>query len=244
MVDKLSVEHGFVNLDVEKCMRGENQRGTFIGLELRKLVEHGKIIPADLIVSMLKKIIYCGTPSCNKFILTNFPDQIEQAREFESKCCKIAAMIYPTGQGSVVEIKGNNLSLYNIDSLFQKEFRLKTMSEWSYQLFDEKLGNKVEYGVIVGKSLSGKTTIANKVASMLGTTILDMKAIADKVKAKLGTEEEPFEGEVPIAKVEEEIVSIINASKSSIKRQKFLFDNYTHTSDADFLAFISKFGSP
>ena len=109
---------------------------------------------------MLKKIIYCGTPSCNKFILSNFPDIIEQAKEFEDKCSKIAAMIYPTGTGNIVEIKNNNLSQYNIDSLFQKEFRLKTMSEWSKQLFEEKLGNKVEYSVIVGKSNSGKTTIA------------------------------------------------------------------------------------
>lgn len=92
------------------------------------------------------------------------------------------------------------------------------MSEWSYQLFDEKLGNKVEYGVIVGKSLSGKTTISNKLAEMFGTTILDMKAITGDVKSKLGTEEEPFEGEVPIAKVEEEICRIIDASKSSPTR--------------------------
>lgn len=162
IVEKLSKQHGFINLDVEKCMRGENDRGTAIGLQLRKLVEQAKIIPGDLIVKMLKMIIYCGTPAQNKFILTNFPDMIEQAKEFEQKCSKIAAMIYPTGSGSIVEIKNNNLSLYNIDSLFQKEFRLKTMNEWSYQLFDEKLGNKVDYVILIGKSLAGKTTVAKK----------------------------------------------------------------------------------
>jgi hypothetical protein len=35
--------------------------------------------------------------------------------------------------------------------------------------------------------------------------ILDMKAIADGVKATLGSEEEPFEGEVPIGDVEKAI---------------------------------------
>lgn len=83
MVEKLSSEHGFINLDVEKCMKGENERGTPIGLQLRKLVEQSKIIPGDLIVRMLKMIIYCGIPSQNKFILTRFPDLIEQAKEFE-----------------------------------------------------------------------------------------------------------------------------------------------------------------
>jgi len=40
----------------------------------------------------------------------------------------------------------------------------------------------------------------------LGYTVLDMKAISDQVKSKMGTEEEPFEGEVPLSKIEEEIV--------------------------------------
>jgi len=84
-------------------------------------------------------------------------------------------MIYPTGSGSIIEIKNNNLSQYNIDSFFQKEFRLQTMNEWSYQLFDEKLGNRVDYGIIVGKSLSGKTTVCKKLVEMYGATILDMK---------------------------------------------------------------------
>ena len=32
MVEKLSKEHGFVNLDVDKCMTGESDRGTNIGI--------------------------------------------------------------------------------------------------------------------------------------------------------------------------------------------------------------------
>lgn len=34
------------------------------------------------------------------------------------------------------------------------------MSEWNYQVFDEKLGNKVQYGFMTGKSMGGKTTLA------------------------------------------------------------------------------------
>lgn len=31
-------------------------------------------------------------------------------------------------------------------------------------MFDEKLGNKVEYGVMIGKSLSGKSELARLLA--------------------------------------------------------------------------------
>jgi len=42
-----------------------------------------------------------------------------------------------------------------------------------------------------------------------GYTVLDMKALTEKVKSKLGTEEEPFDGEVPIGEVEKDIVATV-----------------------------------
>ena len=139
-----------MNLDINFLIRDENERKTAIGQEMHAMVQGNRIIPAEMIVRMLKKIIYCGQPSINKFILSSFPDIIEQAREFEQNCAKIAAIIYSTNEDSVVEIKNNNLSLFNIDSLFQKEFRLKTMTHWDSSVFNEKLGNKIVFGVIVG----------------------------------------------------------------------------------------------
>jgi hypothetical protein len=136
-------------------------------------------------------------------------------------------MIYPTTQGATVEIKGNNLTLHNIDSLFQKNFKLQTMNEWSYQLFDEKLGNKTQFGIMCGKSLSGKTTIAKHLESSLGYKILDMKAIESSVQARLTPEGEDAVA-VPIAEVEKEIVSIITAATSGAGKAKFIFDGFTH----------------
>jgi adenylate kinase family enzyme len=114
----LPADQRFINLDVDKIQRGENERGTLVGQELQNLVAQSKVAPADLTVRMLNKIIYCGQPSQTRFILSSFPDIIDQAQEFEKNCSKIAAMIYPTSQGATVEIKGNNLTLHNIDSLF------------------------------------------------------------------------------------------------------------------------------
>jgi len=46
--------------------------------------------------------------------------------------------------------------------------------------------------------LSGKTEVAKIMANKLGYHVVDMRAIEGTVKAKMGSEEEPFEGEVPI----------------------------------------------
>ena len=119
VTDQLSKHHGYTNLDINALIRDENERKTAIGQEINSMIAGNKIIPADMIVRMLKKIIYSGDVNQKHFILTGFPDIIEQAREFELNCCSIKCIIYCTAKGSkTVEIKNNNLSLFNIDSLF------------------------------------------------------------------------------------------------------------------------------
>jgi adenylate kinase family enzyme len=97
-------EHSYINLDVTKLQSAEIDRKTSIGEELFKYATHDKIIPSSLIVRMLNKIIYCGQKRLNKFILSNFPEQIDQVKCFEEECAKISAIVYPTNQGATVEI--------------------------------------------------------------------------------------------------------------------------------------------
>jgi len=216
ITDKLSKQHEYMNLDINALIRDENERKTAIGLEMNSMVQANKIIPAEMIVRMLKKIIYSGNPTLNKFILTSFPDIIEQAKEFETNCSKISAIIYSTTQDRIVEIKNNNLSLFNIDSLFQKEFRLRTMDQWDFDLFNEKMGNMIEFGLVVGRSLSGKTEVCNNLVRQYGFCPIDSKAIIEELKIRLKPEDaEEFEGDVPIEEIEKEITKRINASRGS-----------------------------
>ena len=60
ITEKLSTEHGFMNLDINALIRDENERKTAIGQEMNAMVQSNRIIPAEMIVRMLKKIIYCG----------------------------------------------------------------------------------------------------------------------------------------------------------------------------------------
>ena len=238
IIEKLSADHGYVNLDVTDLTSAEMERNTVIGQEFIKIVKADKNIPANMIVRMLNKIVYCGQRSLDKFILCNFPEQIDQVKEFEASCSKIAAIVYPTNNGPTVEISNKELPMFTIESLFQKEFRLKTMNEWSFQLFNEKLGNKIEFGLLVGKSLSGKSVVAKLLSENNGYTIIEMAKISEEAKSRLGTEEEPFEGDVPISEVEADIVALINEAKNSGKRTKFVFDGYIHSTEEAFLTFI------
>ena len=191
---------------------------------------------------MFREIIYCGQPKLNKFILVNFPTHIDMANAFEKDCARISAMIYPNGNpgSSKIEIKNDAIDTFNIDSLFQKQFKLKTMNDWSYEKFEEKMGNKVSYGVILGETMSGKTEVAKHLKDKMGHKVIDMKQITADVKASLATEDGEYEGEIPIDKVEAAITTLIESDTSC----RYVFDDFTHKEEDDFIAFVSKFGQP
>jgi len=48
---------------------------------------------------------------------------------------------------------------------------------------------------------------------MMKSKVIDMNKIAEDAKKKLGTEEEPFEGEVPVSKVQEGILDTIESDR-------------------------------
>jgi len=81
---------------------------------------------------------------------------------------------------------------------------------------------------VVGKSLSGKSTLSEVMKEKLNFKIIDMKKIQLEIKKKMGTDEEPFEGEVPIASVEKEILNILS---QNTKNSRFIFDDYLHKTE-------------
>ena len=83
------------------------------------------------------------------------------------------------------------------------------MTHWDYSIFNEKLGKKCLYAIILGKPCSGKSTIAKQVAQKHGYELIDMKAVEEKIKESLGNPEEPFEGTVPIKDIEKKIVEMM-----------------------------------
>ena len=84
------------------------------------------------------------------------------------------------------------------------------MSEWNFKTFEEKLGKKINYGFILGKSLSGKTTVSKFMAEKLGYTFIDMRAIQTAKKEGEGEEAEAVE--MSIEDLENEILKIVNSA--------------------------------
>jgi len=234
IVEQLKAEKGFIELKVFQLIEEETARNTEIGREINVQNPANKDSQQDIdlfcIVKMLKKIIFAGLESRDKFILTDFPDTIKQAEHFEKECAKISAVIFAAGgdASNRIEIINNGLSVESIDSLMQKDYRLKAMRAWDEATFNEHLGSRTSWGLIAGGPLSGKSLVSKIVAENTKGKVVDMIAMADAVRPTLDTEEGPFEGRVPDAEVEKRVLAMVEADKQAGDKFFYLFDGRYH----------------
>lgn len=109
----------------------ETKRKTKLGNQIQAQIDAGgnPFDNTNLVVEVLKRIIYSGVDGRDRFLLQGFPFEIEQSTAFEANCAQLKAIIYATagGNGGTVEVKGSDLSGKSIETLFAKEFRLKPM---------------------------------------------------------------------------------------------------------------------
>jgi adenylate kinase family enzyme len=135
------------------------------------------------------------------------------------------------------------VTLFNLDSLYQKNFKLRTMNYWDSRQLNELLGEKVDYSVILGRSLSGKSTVCKMLKEHVGYHIFEMKQVEEELKKKLGTEEEPID-EVPYVEIEKEIIRTVMENKKNGLNKKYVFDGYSSKSAEHFNELLQELGPP
>lgn len=240
-------DEGFFTLNVKELLGQERDRRTTLGNRILHSETTGKKFGLDIYIQLLKPIIFSGDACRTKFVLNGFPETTEQVEAFEQHCSTINAIILATDKGNHVEFKGETLGLFNIDSMFQKQFRLKTMEEWSTRAFEAHLGNQTQWGFVTGRQGSGKSVITREVAKLTNSHVIDMNVITEECKKKMaeaaGEEEAPEE--VPIGVVEQAIVAVVKGHQDAGKNVGYIFDGYSHKSGAEFMAFAcGNFGAP
>lgn len=133
----------------------------------------------------------------------------------------------------------------SIDAFFQKGNRLKPLKGWDETLFREQLGNKVDWAIVKGESLSGKTTVAKMIAESTKGKVLDLRTIAEAIRPRLATDEGEFEGRIPDAEVEKDVKKIVMDDMERGEKFLYLFDGQYHeTVDAAVAFLTGAFGAP
>lgn len=197
-------------------------------------------------VSLLQPIIYSGVEGRDKFLLVSFPETTEQVNAFEEQCSTLNAIIFATDKGNVVDIRNNETSLFNIDSMFQKQFRLKPMNSWDFEQFQEHLGNNINWGIITARAFAGRSEVAKEMAKLTSGRCINMETVAEECKKRLkDPEAEEFEGDVPIEEIQKDICAMVKTDQASGSKCCYVFDGFAHKSAKDFMAWANaSFGCP
>jgi hypothetical protein len=132
-------------------------------------------------------------------------------------CTGISGIIFATDEGSYVDVKNNEPSLCNIDTLFSKEGRLNVMTGWNQRKFEETMGSVTKWGLVTGRKNAGKTTVAKEVSKLINGHTIEMAAITEEVKKRLleAAGEDADIEEVPIEAVQEAICAIIKGHQAA-----------------------------
>lgn len=93
--------------------------------------------------------------------------------------------------------------------------------------------------------MSGKSLVANVLSENSNGKVIDAAKIAESIRPRLDTEEGPFEGRVPEAEVEKDILKMVSTDKDNGNKFFYIFDGQYHESvDANANFLLSNLGAP
>lgn len=93
---KLIDKYGLIHLSTGDLLRGEIAQGTELGLEAKKLMDHGMLVPDAVVIGMISHKLDANKDA-KGFIFDGFPRTVKQAEALdellESKNAPISGMI-------------------------------------------------------------------------------------------------------------------------------------------------------
>jgi adenylate kinase len=90
--EKLISKYGLIHLSTGDLLRGEILQGTSLGLEAKKLMDQGQLVPDEVVVGMIENKL-TANPNSKGFIFDGFPRTTKQAEALDAILEKFNAPI-------------------------------------------------------------------------------------------------------------------------------------------------------
>jgi adenylate kinase len=90
--EKLIANYGLIHLSTGDLLRSEISQGTKLGLEAKKLMDLGQLVPDEVVVGMIENKL-TSNPKSKGFIFDGFPRTTKQAEALDSILTKFNAPI-------------------------------------------------------------------------------------------------------------------------------------------------------
>jgi adenylate kinase len=80
---KLIEKYGLIHLSTGDLLRGEISQGTALGMEAKKLMDHGTLVPDEVVIGMISNKLDANKDA-KGFIFDGFPRTVAQATALDS----------------------------------------------------------------------------------------------------------------------------------------------------------------
>eukprot|EP00826_Nyctotherus_ovalis_P021421 TRINITY_DN1690_c0_g3_i3.p1 TRINITY_DN1690_c0_g3~~TRINITY_DN1690_c0_g3_i3.p1 ORF type:complete len:567 (+),score=173.85 TRINITY_DN1690_c0_g3_i3:534-2234(+) len=237
-VKKLSENLQYRVINVPELRRIEVMRNTPLAKQMIEYVIESKFIPEETTIKLLKPYLY-PIDGHSRFLLLNFPEEIAQLRYLENQCCNLAKefYFYPQ-QGEIIVYP----AVPTVETYMHKSNRVVVLTEFEEENMERYYGKQLVYAMVMGAPLSGKTTVA-KMIEKCGFTLLDALVLAEDIKKKLATEDNPAESiNVTLDQLIEELK--LRVVRRENKSAKFVLDGFSLEDGAATERVIDALGAP
>lgn len=90
LVDKLN----YAYLTIDGILRNQVEQGMERGLVIYRMIQNGELVPQNLIIEMLSHEILQRHDESEGFLIDGFPENVNQAEEFEKEICTPDMVLY------------------------------------------------------------------------------------------------------------------------------------------------------
>jgi len=90
--EKLIARYGFKHLSTGDLLRSEFNNGTALGLQAKSLMDQGKLVPDEVVISMMRSALE-NNPDAKGFLFDGFPRTNNQAEALDALLAEIKSPI-------------------------------------------------------------------------------------------------------------------------------------------------------
>lgn len=210
----------FQIIDVEKIIKEYIARNHTLGKLIEDSLKSGQNnVPNSLKLEALKPIIF--NEKNNKFILSNYPDNLEDITDFEEKVCKVLRYVYISKNTPLnLKIENSQIEIY-----FKKNnrFFIYTMDDINEYVIDDILNVNRDFNIAYGLPFAGDALINSHLEKNYKHKVIDLVKFIEQIKiAKAGPEGDPESITVDVPMLLSEFEKYI---KEIPKNQKICLEN-------------------
>lgn len=236
-VQVLEKERGFIHLPLNELLKQEAERRTVLGLEISN--HKPEKVPSQLKLALLRKILFKQGKKF-KYLITEFPNDIEEYFQFEGSCREISSLISFEQPNQGISFVCGQEPVLTPQTYYHTIGKHMVIDGESLALFDYYTQKRNTYHIALAPPYFERTIISKHLSEKFGLQLVEWEDTITKLKEKLGGEDGPLE-DVTVPQILKHFQEVLK--NLQVKGTGLIFDGFPY-GVPEIQAFVEALGAP